>query len=280
MRARASAEPELADAVWSDLNFVARTLRRLALLVCSIPDTGWFGLTPLRTHVLICGCPRSGSTMLQLMMEAALPRARRFSREIRWWRAATSRLRNHEIMITKRPRDIFDLDRARAFYRERRAQLRAIITIRDPRDVLTSSHPRSIRRRPYHSTVDGWRKLYPYLMRYLQDPDALIVRYEDLVSELDAVEARIEAFVGERIEHSFSEFYKVVPRDFDTRALNGVRPVDRRTVGRWQMAEHKVRIEEILREVPDFPRQLVDLGYENDYDWISRWRRGDLRRAA
>lgn len=280
MRARASAEPDLADAVWSDLNFFARTLRRLAFLVCSIPDTGWFGLTPLRTHVLICGCPRSGSTMLQLMMEAALPKARIFRREIHGWRAATSRLRNHAVMITKRPRDIFELDRVQRLYRDRRAELRTIITIRDPRDALTSGHARSLRRRPYHFKIGGWRRLYPYLMRYLHDPGVLIVRYEDLVSELDAVEARIEAFVGERIEHSFSEFYRAVPRDFDTRALNGVRPVDARTVGRWKMPEHNARIEEILREVPEFPRQLVALGYESDYDWISRWRHGGLRRAA
>jgi hypothetical protein len=202
------------------------------------------------------------------MVEAALPTARRFRREIRGWRAATSRLRNHEIMITKRPRDIFDLHRIRRFYRDRPVSLRPIITIRDPRDALTSSHPRSVRRRPYHFKIAGWRDLYPYLARYLRDPDVLIVRYEDLVSDLDGVEASIGAFLGERFEHSFSEFHKGVPRYFDTRALNGVRPVDGRGVGRWKLPQHTARIEEILREVPDFPQQLIDLGYEKDFDWI------------
>jgi hypothetical protein len=204
------------------------------------------------------------------MMEAALPRARKFKREIRGWRAATSRFRNHEVMITKRPRDIFDLHRIKRFYRERQAKLRTIITVRDPRDALTSSHPRSVRKRPYHFTIAGWRDLYPHLARYLHDPEVLVVRYEDLVSDLDGVEASIEAFVGERIEHSFSEFHKGVPRYFDTRALNGVRPVDGRGVGRWKLPQHTARIEEILRQLPDFPQQLIDLGYEKDSNWLSQ----------
>jgi hypothetical protein len=213
------------------------------------------------------------------MMEAALPAARRFKREIRAWRAATSRFRNHEVMITKRPRDVFDLHRIRRFYEERQASLRTIITIRDPRDALTSSHPRSVRRRPYHFRIDGWRDLYPCLALYLHDPDVLIVRYEDLVSDLDGVQASIDAFVDERIEHSFSEFHQGVPRYFDTRALNGVRPVDGRGVGRWKLPQHSARIEQILRELPDFPQQLINLGYEKDSSWVTQ-RRLSCRSAA
>ena len=35
-------------------------------------DTGLFGLKPLQTHILICGFPASGTTLLQLMLEKRL----------------------------------------------------------------------------------------------------------------------------------------------------------------------------------------------------------------
>src|ERR1700759_582777 len=74
------------------------------------PDTGLFGLTPLKMHVLICGFPNAGTTLLQLMLENGLPKARRFGRERAGWRAATYSRRNHELMISKQPQDLIRLE--------------------------------------------------------------------------------------------------------------------------------------------------------------------------
>jgi hypothetical protein len=35
-------------------------------------DAGLPGLTPLQKHVVVCGFPRTGSTLLQLMVEACV----------------------------------------------------------------------------------------------------------------------------------------------------------------------------------------------------------------
>src|SRR5690348_217375 len=90
--------------------------RRLLMPLYRLPDTGLLGLTPLRTHILVCGFPRSGTTLLQLMLENSLPHARRFGREVGGWRAATYAWRNHAVLISKVPHDMFRLDPLRKFY--------------------------------------------------------------------------------------------------------------------------------------------------------------------
>ena len=87
------------ETIFSGWRLTKRWRRRLAGYLFCLPDTGWLGLTPLRTHIVVCGLPRSGTTMLQLMLESALPDARRFGCEVSGWRAAMYRLRNHAVMI-------------------------------------------------------------------------------------------------------------------------------------------------------------------------------------
>jgi mRNA-degrading endonuclease RelE of RelBE toxin-antitoxin system len=261
------------------MDILPLTLRRLAFRICSLPDTGWFGLTPLRTHVLVCGGSRSGTTLLKLLLEVAMPRARRFRREIRAWRAATSRLRNHEVMITKRPRDVDDLPRIRELYAGRRTQLRIIIMIRDPRDILTSSHVKSAHERPYHISIPEWNHSYEHVIKHSNDPDVMLVRYEDLVTNTGPIESRLESFIGERFEQPFSSFVDRVPTGFETRALNGLRPIDAHGIARWRRPEHRERIEQLLRELPDFPQQIVQLGYERDREWVGQWRLALLSNA-
>jgi hypothetical protein len=210
--------------------------------------------------------------MLELMLLTGLPHARGFSKELRGRLAATCRLRNHETMISRRPRDIHDLQRLRRFYEDRQANLRCILTIRDPRDALTSQHAHTFRKRRYHLEIARWVALTPLVQRYWNDPDVLIVRYEDLVRDVSNVQARIEAFLGEQMQRPFSEFHEQVPRKFRTLPLNGVRSIDSRGLARWRSSEHRQRIEEILQVVPDFPERLIELGYEKDGEWVDQWR--------
>jgi hypothetical protein len=209
--------------------------------------------------------------LLKLLLEVAMPKARRFRREIRARRAAATRLRNHEVMITKRPRDIVELPRIRELYARRRTQLRIIVTIRDPRDILTSRHVRTARERPYHVTIPEWNHRYRHVVKHLTDPDVMVARYEDLVANTGSIESRMESFIGEHFEQAFSSFVDRVPPGFRTTALNGLRRIDARSVGRWKRPEHRDRIAHVLRRLPDFPHQLVRLGYEQDSKWVRRW---------
>lgn len=238
--------------------------------VFRICDTGWFGLKPLRTHILICGYQRSGTTMLLAMMEYAMPDARQFNREISGWRAATWEWRNHPVMISKVPRDILNLHRLRNFYARRKAKLKTIIMVRDPRDVLTSNHAAHDRR--YFQDIEQWRMLHNYCRAYRDDPEVLFIRYEDFTADVPAMQKRIEEFTGEKMYRPFEDFHTTGGKGFDTRPLNGVRPVDRSGIGRWRSAQHRERMEEVLAKVPDFAEILVELGYEKDGAWVEAWR--------
>jgi hypothetical protein len=244
---------------------------KLRRAIFCLPDTGLFGLTPLRTHILICGYPRAGTTLLQMMMEYALPEARRYGRERSGWRVAAYKWRNDAVIISKLPSDICVLAELQAFYRRRSARLRPIVLLRDPRDVLTSRHA-TTGDDAYFIDIGEWRQYHDAVARHLADRDVLIIRYEDLVSDLAAIQARIDSFTGEPSQRPFADSHKEGRQDFDTLNLNGVRPVEAGNVARWQRPAHRARLEQILREVPDLARILIDTGYEPDSQWVDRWR--------
>ncbi|HEX4125440.1 MAG TPA: sulfotransferase [Tepidisphaeraceae bacterium] len=250
-----------------------RMQRAVIMPLCRVPDTGMFGLTPLRLHVLICGFPRSGTTMLQMMIENGLPQARRFGVETGGWRAATYTLRNHPIVISKVPHDVFRLEPLRKFYAGRKAALRIILMVRDPRDVLTSTRKEG---GPlgYVVGAERWRRYYNAFCATRESADVIVVRYEDLVQDVPGQQHRIELFTGENMAVPFDQFHTVERPDFDLKTLNGLRPVETSLLRRWAAEAHRPRIEQMLRELPELPRALVDLGYEKDEGWTEAYRAG------
>ncbi len=266
---RAAAKIDRTETIWSGLGLRRSLKRRVASMFYCLPDTGVFGLTPLRTHIAVCGYPRSGTTMMLMMLEYALPRAKRFGHEQSGWRAAAAAWRNHAVMVSKAPNDVFKLHRLRNFYGNRGAAFRPILMLRDPRDVLTSRHVITGNER-YFVDIPQWKDYTAYIQHYLNDPDVLVVRYEDFVDDVDGWQTRIESFAGERFDRPLNQFFTEERSDFRTRALNGVRPVDTKSVGRWCKPEHRARLDEILCDVPEFPQVLIDLGYEQDQSWTDR----------
>lgn len=238
-----------------------RLRRRILSPLYRLPDSGLAGLTPLRTHILICGFPRSGTTLLQMMLENALPSARRFGREVGGWRAATYAWRNHPVVISKVPHDVFRLDPLRAFYAQRRATLRILLAIRDPRDVLTSR--RQVGGPPgYCVSSERWRRYFHACLRERHAADVLTITYEDLITDPLTQQRRIEQFTGEPLSLSLDQFHTVNRPDFDTATLNGLRPVEQSLIGRWRSPEHRERMTQLCAELPELPRALVMLGYE------------------
>src|SRR5688572_5059753 len=78
------------------------------------------GLIPPRVHVVICGFPRSGTTLLHLMVQTAIPGILAFRRERFGLRVARMVWPGrHPFMVTKRPADLFWIDEIRQDYRAR-----------------------------------------------------------------------------------------------------------------------------------------------------------------
>ena len=161
-----------------------RIRRQLTMPLFRVADLGMFGLTPLQKHILICGFPRSGTTLLQLMLENAIPEARRFGRETGGWRAATYCWRNHAKAITKVPHDVFRLTPLRNFYSSRKVDFKIILMLRDPRDVLTSRR-KTGGPQGYVVSSERWGRYYEAFKRQQNEPDVITVRYEDLVADVE-----------------------------------------------------------------------------------------------
>jgi Sulfotransferase domain len=268
----ASFEPKLMDlktrmTVFSNRNPIRRFKRQLLSFLFRIPDTGWLGLKPLRTHILICGFRRSGTTLLQMMLEYAHPDARRFGKEVSGWRAATYKWRNHEAVISKAPDDIFRLECLFRYYEHRTACLRPIVLIRDPRDMLTSRHSNT-QPGQYAVGMELWRRYRQTAEMWLNSPDVLLLRYEDLVTNTQATQARIDAFAGEPSHRRFVDYLQEARPDFEVLPLNGLRPVDTHSIGRWRLPEHRQRIRTILGDDLGFAQFVIRLGYESSTRWV------------
>ncbi len=247
-------------------NLRSRLSRRVRRWLLDAIDAGRWGLTPLQTHVVICGFPRSGTTLLQLMMASCLGGARTFPRERRAQYVAEYALRNHELMISKAPSDLFWVDEIRQQYAERKSTVRFIVLVRDPRDVLTSHH----RNRPgqYYMTPQRWRAFFDHFRYACRFPDVLAIRFEDLVGRTAEVEQKICGFVGREPQRPFACFHEIRVKDFNTTALNGVRPVDISNIGRWRDAKHTQRVRQLLDDLPQLPEWLVEMRYESDTQWV------------
>jgi hypothetical protein len=93
------------------------------------------------------------------------------------------------------------------------ADIALVYAVRHPFDVLTSAHP-EFPQRPYHVSEPRWRAEYAgyRLLRALQPGRRIaVVRYEDVVGDPDATQARLAAELGLEVEHRFSANAAGVP---------------------------------------------------------------------
>jgi len=239
-------------------------------MILGIIDRGWFGLVPLQAHLVICGFPRSGTTLLQLMAETAYPRARSFGRERSGLGAAQRHLPGRwPLIISKRPDDIFWVDEIREMYRARgtRTRPRFVVCVRDPRAVLTSIHNNEPGQ--YYVSVERWRAIYDHYRYVRTFDDIVVVEYGDLVLDLPKVQQDLEAATGLKPDRPFADYHNAVPGRFDVGALNGVRPLDPANLHKWKEPRHRARIQQLLRELPELPDRLIEMGYEPDAQWVA-----------
>ena len=248
---------------------IRRSLKRLYF---TSVDNGWFGLTPLKTHVVVCGFPRSGSTLLLLMIETCVANIKVYGQErFAMGYHAMNEFRNHSILVTKKPNDIFNVERIREYYDQQKADVRFILTIRDPRAILTSFHAR-IGKENYYVSPERWRKTYKSIKYASQGEDSLILRFEDLISRPLEIQSHLTKLIGWKVQVPFDQFHTKASSDFKGDALNDLRPLDKKTIQKWRDEEHKERIKMLLKEMPDLPERIIEMGYEKDESWTSDYR--------
>ena len=215
--------------------------------------------TSTRVHIVGIS-PRTGTTLMAELMISCF----RFD----GWSAHEMRLRDVpdppvDLLCTKKPSDIHDA----AAFLARDPNLWIICMLRDPRDIVVSRHARRPDR--YWSHLGLVRPRCDLLETLKDHPRFIPIRYEDLVTNPNAVQDRLHAtmpFLQQR--HQFSDFHRVAkPSDASVTALNGLRPVTNSGIGRWR--SDLPRLTAQLEKLGPIDDMLRTMGYEDGPSWTA-----------
>lgn len=243
-----------------------------------------------RTHVLICGFPRSGTSLLFNMMAATLPGYRRDEFE----RYAPNRLHRLGNYITKAPMDVFhvrELDKLNI----NRKKLAILVVVRDVRDVLSSRHPLIPDEFfigfdhswwPNRTTPEGWSysapgivDIFDEMFRIRERSDVMFVRYEDLVLEPGTVQAHVADRFSLPFTGSFAQYDRITTnhpylykgrhkaRD-EALALEG-KPLTTTRVQRWRTDQRiRNRVRSQFERCSRLFEPLEFFSYESSRTWF------------
>lgn len=280
-RAKPLAKPPLPPA-WIDkrhlnFQFPQTLLEWLNYPLAQLSSHGLVGHQP-RRHVVLCGFPRGGTTLLQLIVQQCVEGVQGFPTETRALHMARFATKQAPYLFTKCPGDIFRIDEIIRYYESRPTEARILLMMRDPRAVLTSFHTR--RPGEYACCTQRWKATWDFWAWAGQFPQAQVVRYEELIGNPAEVERQLGRHIGWSLHRPFERFHEQVNPNFSTSALNGLRALDPATIDRWRDPRHATRLREVVRELPDLPQILCELGYERDDAWLTRGETTQPRRAA
>jgi hypothetical protein len=210
-----------------------------------------------RIHIVGCG-PRTGTTLLTEMMISSYNIDVYTDHEDR---IAKPPKKSGKVFLTKSPKDIMVVGPVLKMMKN----LHVILMLRDPRDSIVSMHGTDKER--YWSNLHYWKNFMPFAEELTGHPRFLVLRYEDLASDPNGVQAKISAFLPFIEEkHKFSEYHQTANPSSDSRlALGSVRPVSSKSIGNWR--NHKARIVGQLLEHGSISDDLIKYGYEKDKEW-------------
>lgn len=229
-------------------------------------------------HVFICGYPRSGSTMFYNMLRTTVTNFAFPEREM----TARAVIARPEDYVTKRPLDVFDIDKILAA-NVLGKKVFCIILIRDIRSIISSRH-RSVpgdyfigfdhqyfvRDGTATYTNPGILQTHIAIARTRQRRDLtkIILRYEDILRNSDAVQTRLGRIIGFHYRGALRDFYRHQTPPALEHQLNTRRPPDLDAIEAWRAPAHWQRIKDQFSCCPQLFEILKAYGYEADDRWF------------
>jgi hypothetical protein len=210
-----------------------------------------------RIHIVGSG-PRTGTTLLAECIAACFHIDAHAQHE--------TPIRRHRkgmgIYLTKKPADLLIVGSRLKIDRH----LHVIAMLRDPRDMAVSRHSRAPER--YYAPLRFWKRRVPILRQLQRHPRFIVVRYESLVREPDAIQERLRRKMPFLIKKApFSEFHQIgSPSAKSIKATGSLRPISESSIGRWR--DHLPRLAGQLLLHGPISDELIEFGYEWDENWL------------
>lgn len=215
----------------------------------------------IREQVLVTGSPRSGTTMLILMMKyfegcnvySDKERHPLHPNKLMW--------HQYQYVVIKQPYGYYEhfppyYDFQMLFKRK----YKIICMIRNYRDVLVSRHANNPEVYWVWPTI--WIRCARQIIMNIDNPRLLMVKYEDLVSDSKKQMDRISNFLGCNYKENYIKFYETDDaKNPKNNSLNGPRSISKDSINNWSKPEHKDRVE-YLTQFVELEELNNQLGYE------------------
>jgi hypothetical protein len=234
-------------------------------------------------HVFVCGYSRSGTTMFYNMLRTTVTNFRFLEHE------SPARMviaRSPDSYVTKRPLDIFEVGKILAANALEK-KIYCIILIRDLRSIVTSFHQsvpndyfigfdRQYFVKDGHATYTnpGILQIHQAIAQAWRRRDLakIILRYEDILKDMDNVQRQLGAAIGFEYQGSFADFHTHDTPFRLERALNERRAPDADNIEAWREPRHRERIKDQFTRCPQLFDLLRHYGYETDDRWFDAYR--------
>lgn len=212
-------------------------------------------------RVLICGCARSGNTLMMSLIETgfsdiaktidgpgneSVPKAKDIVKD--------------KVLLGKFPKSSGKLDKHLAS-----KDLGVIFMMRDPRDVLVSKH--YLKPNIYWVQPERWMRNAEFARKHQDHSRVLLVKYEDVLTSPNKVQNEISDKFGLTMLRQFDECHLYFDENDEANigAMNGVRPLDSSRIGNWKDDPAKMkRIKKIMKQHPEIETYMDMFGYSQD----------------
>jgi len=150
-----------------------------------------------------------------------------------------------------------------------------ILILRDPRAVITSHHPSHPA--PYTFGFKDWYVNYRRCAALQNKVNLCHVDYATLITRPDDVQMNLSKCMDLPIALPFYKCASAPPKkglrrcgDMDAE-MGGARMLEPDKIFSWQQDVHRERLKDQLRDHPEIPEVLVELGFEEDSSWIDKF---------
>ena len=193
-----------------------------------------------KAPIIIGGCGRSGTTLLQSIL-GAHPRIQCFAEELYCFypdfrlNRLVKKIESTNRWVEKTPKNVRRFEQIHELFQ---GNVKLIHLVRDGRSVVTSKHPNGSGywvpiERWIDDTSTGWNCKH-----------ALQIKYENLVQQPEETLRYICKYIQEPFDEKLLEYEKHTPLQNNIAWFAGARKIHTGSLGRWKEPEHSERIAE------------------------------------